>query len=146
MECPRCQHKHFVKNGCINEKQRYKCKACDYQWTENHIYTRRPLAEKTLAVFLDCHGLSMNAIAKMLQASPSTVLDWIPNFASQHAHPPEPRGTDAVVLELDEMWHYLKEKKTNSGYGKFCVVIPQNSSDGSVVIGIKQPLKNSSDA
>ena len=53
----------------------------------------------------------MNAIAKMLQASPSTILDWIRNFAGEHAKPPHPEETDAVVLVLDEMWHYVKEKK-----------------------------------
>ena len=146
MTCPRCQHPHFVKNGHINDKQRYKCKDCDYQWTENHICRGRPLAEKALAVFLYCHGLSMNAIAKMLHASPSTILEWIRNFGDQHAKPPEPQQTEAVVLELDEMWHYLNKKKTNSGYGKLCVVIPENSSIGNVVIGIRQPSKNSSGA
>lgn len=112
MNCPKCQHKHFVKNGRVHEKQRYKCKKCNYQWTENHTYRGRPLAEKALAVFLYCHGLSMNAIAKMLHASPSTILDWIRNFAGSHAKPPEPQETQAVVLELDEMWHYLKKKQT----------------------------------
>ena len=52
----------------------------------------------------------MNAIAKILRASPSTILRWIRHFGIQHAHPPEPQ-TDAVVLELDEMWHYLKKKQ-----------------------------------
>ncbi len=52
----------------------------------------------------------MNAIAKMLHASPSTILDWIRNFGIEHAKPPEPQETAAVVLELDEMWHYLKKK------------------------------------
>ena len=52
----------------------------------------------------------MNAIAKMLQASPSTILEWIRNFAGEHAKPPQSEATDTVVLELDEMWHYLKEK------------------------------------
>ncbi len=110
MSCPRCQHPHFVKNGHINGKQRYKCKDCGYQWTENHIYTGRPPAEKALAVFLYCHGLSMNAIAKMLEASPSTILEWIRNFGGEHAKPPDPQETETVVLELDEMWHYLKKK------------------------------------
>ena len=140
MECPRCQHSYFVKNGFINEKQRYKCKHCNYQWTENHKYTGRPVAEKALAVFLYCHGLSMSTIAKMLQAAPSTILDWIQNFGGEHAKPPESKETGAVVLELDEMWHYLK-KQTDSGYGKLCVVIPENSSLGNVVIGIEQPLE-----
>ena len=103
---PRCQHPHFVKNGHINEKQHYTCKKCPYQWTENHTYTGRPLAEKALAVFLYCHGLSMNAIAKMLHASPATLLEWIRNFAGEHAKPPQAQKTDTLVLELDEMWHY----------------------------------------
>ena len=142
------QHPHFVKNRCVNEKQRYKCKACNYQWTEN-THRGRPVANQALAVFLYCHGLSMNAIAKILRASPSTILRWIRHFGIQHAHPPEPQ-TDAVVLELDEMWHYLKKKAETPphanrygmasafGYGKLCVVIPEHSSPGNVVIGIKR--------
>ena len=145
MSCRRCQHPHFVKNGHINERQRYKCKDCDYQWIEDPIYRGRPLAEKALAVFLYCHGLSMNAIAKMLQASPSTILEWIRNFAGEHAKTPQTEKTTAVVLELDEMWHYVKDKKTDAGFGKLCVVIPENASLGNVVIGIKLPSKNASD-
>ena len=45
MNCPKCQHEHFVKNGFVNEKQRYKCKDCNYQWTEHHTHRGRPLAE-----------------------------------------------------------------------------------------------------
>ncbi|MCY4552121.1 MAG: helix-turn-helix domain-containing protein [Candidatus Poribacteria bacterium] len=110
MSCPRCQHPHFVKNGFINEKQRYKCKHCRYQWTTEKTHRDRPLAEKALAVFLYCHGLSMNAIAKILHASPSTILEWIRHFGAEHAQPPEPQAT-AVALELDEMWHYLKKNR-----------------------------------
>ncbi len=104
MNCPRCQHPDFVKNGRIHAKQRYKCKDCNYQWTENPTYRGRPVAEKALAVFLyGFHGLSMNAIAKMLHASPSTILEWIRTFGGEHAKPPEPQDTGAVMLELDEI-------------------------------------------
>ena len=146
MNCPRCQHPPFVQNGRIHGKQCYKCKDCHYQWTENPTDRGRPLAEKALAVFLYCHGLSMNAITKMLHASPSTLLAWIRAFGGEHAKPPEPEKPDTVVLELDEMWHSLKEKKTNAGYGKLCVVIPEHLSPGSVGIGIKRPSGNSWDA
>ena len=111
MNCPKCQHTHFVKNGRINDKQRYKCKvSCNSQWTTEKTYRGRPPAEKALAGFLYCHGLSMNAIAKILRASPSTSLEWIRNFASQHGQLPKPEAEETVVLELDEMWHYLKKK------------------------------------
>ena len=65
MNCRKCQSTDFVKNGHINKKQRYKCKDCDYQWTENHKHQGSPLAEGASAVFLYCHGFSMSAIAKM---------------------------------------------------------------------------------
>ena len=52
----------------------------------------------------------MNTIAKMINTSPSIILDWIRNFAGENAKPPVPQETDAVVLELDEMWHYLKKQ------------------------------------
>ena len=110
MTCPRCQHPHFVKNGHINEKQRYKCKACNYQWTENHAPRGRPLAEKALAVFLYCHGIFHECHRKNASRITSTILEWIRNFGSEHAKPPEPQETDVVVLELDEMRHYLKKR------------------------------------
>ena len=66
---------------------------------------------RVLSVFLYCNGLSMNAIAKMLSVSTPTILQWIRQFGMQHAQPPEPAEGAAVVLELDEMWHYLKKTK-----------------------------------
>ena len=53
---------------------------------------------------------------------------------------PEPE-TDAVVLELDEIVALSEKKKQKLWIWKTCVVIPENSSDGSVVIGIKQLAK-----
>ena len=136
MSCPRCKHEHCVKNGKVEGKQRHKCKSCGFQFTR--ITPKGyPLQLRALSVFLYCHGLSMNAIAKMLSVSTPTVLRWIWQFGMQHAQPPEPAQDTAVVLELDEMWHYLKKNKS-CGFGKFCVVIQENSSLGNVVIGIKQ--------
>jgi len=68
----------------------------------------------------------------MLHASPSTILEGIRNFGGEHAKIPEPQQTHALVLELDEIWHSLKEKKTNAGFRKLCVVIPETSSLGNV--------------
>ena len=48
---------------------------------------------------------------------------------------PELETGTAVVLELDEIWHYLKNKSCE--FGKLCVVIQENSSPGNVVIWIK---------
>jgi len=40
--------------------------------------------------------------------STPSVQAWIERFAEVYAQKPEPEGR-AVVVELDEMWHFLKK-------------------------------------
>jgi transposase len=49
---------------------------------------------------------------------------------------------EAVIIELDEMWHYLHSKKTNYGSGKLIVAIPVNSLTGNVAIVTKALLQD----
>ncbi len=108
-KCPRCQNKHFVKNGFVNKTQRYRCPACRYQWT---CTTPRghPPSHKRLSVLLYCYGISMNAISKLFDVSVTTVLNWICAFAKKQASKPTLAPGTSVVLELDEMWHYIRNK------------------------------------
>jgi hypothetical protein len=68
----------------------------------------KPLAMKAAAVLLYVSGLSMNRTAKLLGVSTPTVQAWLEQFAAAYAQTPEPEGR-AVVIELDEMWHYLNK-------------------------------------
>ena len=52
----------------------------------------------------------MNRIAFHLRVSAQAVLDWVRACAKEHKEKPEPTGR-TIVLELDEMWHYLKTKR-----------------------------------
>ena len=110
MNCPRCQATQYIKYGLVNNLQRYKCKNCQYQWTRT-TPRGHPPEHKKLAVLLYCHGLSMNAISKLFQVSTTAVLKWIRNFAKKQALKPMLSSGTPVVLELDEMWHYIKNKK-----------------------------------
>ena len=69
-------------------------------------------------ILLYCHGISMNAISKLFGSLVMTVLKWIRAFAKKHTPKPTLPPSTTVVLELDEMWHYIGNKKTNFGYGK----------------------------
>ncbi len=40
---------------------------------------------------------------------PPAVLRWVRNFAERVYEKPEPG--EAIIVELDEMWHFLKSKK-----------------------------------
>ncbi|MCE2415966.1 IS1 family transposase [Candidatus Poribacteria bacterium] len=88
MNCPKCQHPHFVKNAFVNSTQRYKCKACHYQWTRT-TPRGHPTTHKRLSVLLYCHGISMNAIAELFEVSTTAVLKWIRNFAKKQAPKPK---------------------------------------------------------
>ena len=137
--CPKCQSIEVVKNGKVQGKQRYKCKSCSLQF--NRLTPRgRPAQEKAMAVTLYTLGLSIRAIARLIGVSPTAVLKWIKTFAKTHYEKPAPG--DAILVELDEMWHYIKSKKTSYGYGKPIVERLENSSTGSVEEGIKQRYQN----
>ena len=65
MNCPKCNSKARVRCGFVNSVQRYKCKECNCQYTRSSA-RGRPLAQKLLAVTLYMHGMSLNAIAKLM--------------------------------------------------------------------------------
>ena len=60
----------------------------------------------------------------MFSVAPSTVLYWVRNFALKAYEKPTPQGD--VVIELDEMWHFIKSKKTSSGSGRHIAALPVN--------------------
>jgi hypothetical protein len=80
----------------------------------------------------------MNALGKMFGVRASSVLKWIRRYATEHCAKPAPQGT-AIVLELDEMWHYLKKNGGNSGAGRLWIVIQATSWTGNVGVVIRQP-------
>jgi transposase len=107
LRCKRCGSEEHVKNGLMRGQQRYLCKGCGLNFT-NTPPRGKPLALKAAAVLLYVSGLSMNRTAKLLGVSTPTVQAWLEQFAAASAQKPEPEGR-AVVIELDEMWHYLKK-------------------------------------
>ena len=107
LRCKRCGGEEPVKNGFMRGKQRYRCKSCGLNLTDTPP-RGMPLAMKVPAVLLYVSGLSLSRTAKLPGVSTPTVLAWIERFAEVYAQEPEPEGR-AVVVELDEMWHYLKK-------------------------------------
>ena len=85
-------------------------------------------------------GLSMDRTAKLLGVSTPSVMTWIGQFAKAYAQKPEPEG-HAVVVELDEMWHFLKKSGTSSGSGRLGIVLPDGSSTGSWAV-VTRPLSS----
>src|SRR3954462_13843602 len=122
LRCKRCGSEDHVKNGLMRGQQRYLCKGCGLNFTDTPP-RGKPLALKVAAVLLYVSGLSMNRPAQLLGVSAPTIQAWLEQFAAAYAHKPEPEGR-AVVIELDEMWHFLKKSPNRSGSGKLGTVRP----------------------
>ena len=107
--CPQCQSDRLVENGFAAGKPKRLCRQCGYQFTRT-TPRGKPLAMKVHAVLFYLSGISMNRIAFLLRVSAQSVLNWIRAFAIEHYKKPEPAGK-TIILQLDEMWHYLKKKR-----------------------------------
>src|SRR5213082_1069525 len=129
LRCKGCRSGEHVKNGFMRGKQRYRCKACGLNFTDTPP-RGMPLRVKVTAVLLYVSGLSMNRTAKLLGVSTPSVMTWIEQFAEVYAQKPKPEGR-AVVVELDEMWHFLKKSRASSGSGRIGIVLRNASSTGS---------------
>ena len=134
--CYRCKSERCIKHGFTQGQQRYQCKECGYHFINK---PRRGHTQHTilLAVWLYLSGLSQRRIARLLGVSSVTILKWIRKFALNNAPKLVPSENSVAVVELDEMWHFLKKNPTKSGYGKLFVLIQDSSLTGSsaVVIG-----------
>ena len=107
--CPKCQSDRVINHGSAAGKPKKQCKQCGYQFTRMPP-RGKPLAMKINVVLWYLSGMSMNRIAFLLRVSAQAVLTWIRDCATDSYEKPEPTGR-TIVLERDEMWHYLKKKR-----------------------------------
>ena len=131
MKCRKCGSFDSVKNGKRGDDQCYKCKECGFQYTREDSRGRSEV-ERCRAIALYLLGLSMRVIAKLFHVNVSTILYWVRNYAIENYEKPKPQGP--VIIELDEMWHFINSKKTSAGYGRLIAVLPDSSSTGNVEI------------
>ena len=121
MKCAKCKSDRIVKSGFINNRQRFLCKSCSYKFLEPNM---AKIAMMKQAVYLYSSGLSFRTIAKYLGVSPSTILRWVKRFAETSYS--KPRPSEPIEVELDEIWHFVDSKKTNSGFGNATAEQPNN--------------------
>jgi transposase len=140
LRCKKCGSEKHVKAGFIKGEQRYLCKDCGCKFVPTRQHGM-PDKLKRKAIWLYCHGLSYRAIAKFCKVNVRSVFNWVKAFAQANYVKPQP-SSDGVIIELDEMWHFIKKKQKNCGFGKLTAVIPISLSIGNVVIAILTRLPN----
>ena len=134
--CPKCSQTQVIKNGHVQAVQRWKCRACGYEFTRT-TPRGEPAAKKALALLLYSMGrASYGIIARLLQVSRTTVYRWVRQTAERLPEPPLP--ADMRELEFDEMWHFIGSKKRSAGSGKRWTVLHGALSPGLWVVVMLQ--------
>jgi insertion element IS1 protein InsB len=141
--CPQCRSARLVNNGSAAGKPKKRCPLCGYQFTRT-TPRGKPLKTKSNAVLFYLSGMSMNRIAFLLQVSAQAVLNGLRAFAKKHYETPKPTG-NIIILELDEMWHYLKNKRRKLWSWKALARDTGSLLDGECGRRDKAPLKKLSD-
>jgi len=115
MKCPKCNSEHNVKNGIVLERQRYKCKSCNYNYSVERRSNDKDSTLKRFALSMYLEGLGFRSIGRLLKVSHVSVINWIKLYgqtikAIRNDKPVE-------IAEMDEIHTYVGRKKTINGFG-----------------------------
>jgi len=128
--CPNCNSNSYIKSGIIKNRQRYKCKKCNYFFTVNKIGKKIDdyYVNKSLQLYLE--GLTYREIERILGVSHVSIMNWVKKYnikrpynsnyhpsykifnaaelSSYFQNPKNIKGAGVVVTELGDKFMLIK--------------------------------------
>ena len=128
--CPNCSSENHIKSGVINNRQRFKCKDCNYYFTVDKLGKKIDdyYVNKALQLYLE--GLTYREIERILGISHVSILNWVKKYqikrpykknyhpsykilnatelAAYFADTSHLKGAGAVVTELGDKFMLIK--------------------------------------
>ena len=135
MNCPKCKSSQYIKRGKIGARQRYRCKACTYQYTVTSKSTVKSEKIRRMALELYLEGLGFRAIGRVLKISYGTVYKWVKKWGEEISKLANQK--EAKEVEIDELHTYIGSKKNTVGYGLLLIDLEKSLS--LLFWGIGQP-------
>jgi transposase-like protein len=126
MDCPKCSNSHYVKDGVIRGKQRYKCKECRYRYTVERKSDVKTAGTRRRAFEMYAEGLGFRSIGRILKISYGTVYSWVRQWNVPVSFPR--RGNPVRAVELQELLAYVESKKAAGGHGLLLVDLENETS------------------
>jgi transposase len=138
--CPKCQQSNIRKAGRVKEKQRYKCRDCNYYYSVLSKSGSGNKTQKRQALELYLEGLGFRSIGRFLNFSHVTIHNWIKQYGEnlhlvQNSH-------EICLTEIDEMHSYIGSKKTLAGSGLLLIDMQKNLSTSLLAIDQQKQGKN----
>ena len=123
--CPKCHSKNFVKSGIIKERQRFKCKSCNYYFTVQKLGKRIEGEYVIKALQLYLEGISFREIERILNVSHVSVMNWVKTYNIKR-----PKTTVNIQPEVQILKHKevlaLLDDESNIDHGGL-LVTPMDS-------------------
>lgn len=114
--CPNCQSDKIIKSGVIKDRQRYKCKSCNYYFTVNKLGKKIDdyYVNKALQLYLE--GLTYREIERILGISHVSVMNWVKKY---HIKRPENTSYHPTykILNAEEVAKFFSDKSNLKGAG-----------------------------
>ena len=118
-ECPYCKSTKIRKNGTSRGTQRLHCRNCNKTFAQNPKRFSKEDKYKALMMYLNNVGI--RKIALFFETSPTSVLRWIRNahklLQSLLANFNPLNTNKADIIELDEIYTYVKKRRNEQSYG-----------------------------
>ena len=126
--CKHCGSLETVKNGFQKGYQNYFCKSCKRNFVPKRD-DKGKRAQILLAIILyGSGGVSYNYLSKLFGVCTATVCNWVNKYADDLADPVV--DSNISEIEIDEMWHFIDQKKTNYGSLKPLIELAQRRLHG----------------
>lgn len=104
--CPKCGSEKKVKSGIINNRQRYKCKECGYNFTVSKLGKEIDNYYVIKALQLYIEGVSYREIERILGVSHVSVMNWVRKYGIRPPKNTAYRPT-YKVLTHSELMDYM---------------------------------------
>jgi len=115
-ECPKCQSAQIIKSGILKNRQRYKCKACNYYFTVNKIGKKIDSYYVIKALQLYIEGVSYREIERLLGISHVSIMNWVKQYKITRPQNNEYRPT-YKILNHEELNLFFQDRTNLSGHG-----------------------------
>ncbi len=114
--CPNCNSEDFIKSGIIKNRQRYKCKKCNYYFTVNKVGKKIDdyYVNKSLQLYLE--GLSYREIERILGISHVSIMNWVKKYAIKRPYKSNYHPT-YKILNATELVSYFQNTENLKGAG-----------------------------
>lgn len=114
--CPKCNSGSVIKSGVVNDRQRYKCKDCNYNFTVNKMGKQISTYYTTKALQLYIEGLSYREIERILGISHVSIMNMVKRYKITRPERIESRPT-YKVLNHSELAVFIRERGNLEGAG-----------------------------